>query len=81
MRCQVLLFAQLAEVVGTDRLTIELPERSTVADAVASLADDHKVIASARQTLMTAVNEHYCPPSTVLNDGDTVALVPPVSGG
>ena len=81
MHCQVLLFAQLAETIGTDRLTIELPEGATVADALAVLSKAHEAIARTGSTIAVAVNEQYCPAARVLSDGDTIALIPPVSGG
>ncbi len=81
MRSTVLLFAQLAEDVGRDRLALELPDGASVADALARLADEHEAIAVMRSTLAIAVNEHYCPLTTTLHDGDTIALIPPVSGG
>ncbi|MCH8345114.1 MAG: molybdopterin converting factor subunit 1 [Planctomycetes bacterium] len=81
MQCEVLLFAHLAEALAADRLTIELPAGATVADALAKVANDHEAIASVRSTLAVAVNERYCSPSRALSDGDTIALIPPVSGG
>ena len=81
MRCDVLLFANLAEAVGTNRLTVELPDTATVADALDKLSGDQPRIAELRDTLAVAVNERYCSPATPLNDGDTIALIPPVSGG
>ena len=81
MRCEILLFAQLADMIGTDRLAISLPEGATVADALAKVANDHEAIASVRSTLAVAVNERYCSPHSPLSDGDTIALIPPVSGG
>ncbi len=81
MQCGVLLFAQLAETVGANRLTIELPDGSTVSGAVDVLSARHPGIAEARPILAVAVNERYCTPATALTDGDTIALIPPVSGG
>jgi molybdopterin converting factor subunit 1 len=81
MRCEVLLFAQLAESVGAERLTVELPGDATVADALDRLAADHAAIGASRATLAVAVNERYCRPDTCLRDGDTIALIGPVSGG
>ncbi len=67
--------------MGTDALTLDLPQGATAADALAALAKDHPPIAEASGTLAVAVNDRYCPASTVLQDGDTLALIPPVSGG
>ena len=81
MRCEVLLFAQLAESIGQDRLTIELAEGALVRDALAQLAGAHQDVSEIQSTLAVAVNERYASPETVLADGDTLALIPPVSGG
>ena len=81
MQCTVLAFAQLAEKLGTDRVSLELPAGSTVAAALDALAADHAPIAQLRTILAVAVNDCYCNTSTMLNDGDTLALIPPVSGG
>ena len=81
MRCEVLLFAQLAEDIGEDRLTVDLPEGATAGDALAALADAHAPIGRMRENLALAVNERYCSGDQLLSDGDTIALIPPVSGG
>jgi molybdopterin synthase catalytic subunit len=81
MRCEVLLFANVAEAVGHDRLTVDLPDDATVADALDALSNDHAAIVGMRPTLAVAVNERYCNGATALADGDTIALIPPVSGG
>lgn len=81
MRCHVLLFASLAESVGRDRLTVDLDAAATVADALDRLSNEQPSIAEAREALAVAVNERYGTPATPLADGDTLALIPPVSGG
>jgi molybdopterin converting factor subunit 1 len=81
MKCTVLLFAQLREAVGSDRISIELPNGSTVADALDALASKHPSIAALKSSIAVAVDETYRPPTFPLNDGCTIALIPPVSGG
>ena len=81
MRCAILLFAQLAEAVGRDRLTLELSNGATVGDALHRIALEHPAVADMRDALAVAVNDRYCPGDTALADGDTIALIPPVSGG
>ena len=81
MHCTVLLFAQLAESIGSDRLTLQLPDGATIEHALNELASQHEIIASMRNTLAVAIHDRYCPHKTTLNDGDTLALIPPVSGG
>ncbi len=81
MNCTVLLFAQLAESIGSDRLTIELTDGATIEDALQELGSQHEIIASMRDSLAVAVDDRYCKRTTTLSDGDTLALIPPVSGG
>ena len=81
MKCAVLLFSQLAEAIGSDRVTIELNDGATIEDALQELASQYEIIASMRDSLAVAVDDRYCPLTTTLNDGDTLALIPPVSGG
>ena len=81
MRCEVLLFANLAEAVGEDRLSLELDNAATVSDALDRLASEHPAIGETRSTLAVAVNEQYAASTAELADGDTLALIPPVSGG
>ena len=81
MRCEVLLFAQLAEALETRQLAIELPDGATVGDALDHLSRAHDAIAALRAKLAIAVDEAYQPFSAPLSDGCRVALIPPVSGG
>jgi len=81
MRCDVLLFAELAETLETDRLALDLQDGATASDALARLCREHTAIAAQRDMLALAVNGRYCTPATILRDGDTLALIPPVSGG
>ncbi len=81
MHCTVLLFAQLAESIGSDRLTLQLPDGATIEQALNELASQHEIIASMRDTLAVAIDDRYCAGTTTLCDGDTLALIPPVSGG
>lgn len=81
MRVTVLLFANLAESLGTDRLLLDLSEGASVHDALDLLAKRHEAIASMRGSLAFAVDEAYATADTTLREGCAVALIPPVSGG
>jgi MoaE-MoaD fusion protein len=76
MEVTVRLFAMLRERAGASEVTLELPEGARVRDAIARL--DH--IAEGLPLVM-AVNREYAPEDQVLDPGDELALVPPVSGG
>jgi MoaE-MoaD fusion protein len=81
MTITVLLFAQAREHAGRARLTLELPEGSRVADAIALLERDHPALASLRPHLALAVDQRLVRADASLAHGAELALLPPVSGG
>jgi len=81
MKVRVLAFAGLAERLGWRETDVDLAEGATAGDALNALAAAHGPIAEARGSIALAVNEAYAPMSRVLEPGDTLALIPPVSGG
>lgn len=76
MRVSVLLFAGLRERAGEDQIELELPDRASVGDALAALAE-----LTGGVRVVMAVNREYADASTPLSAGDELALIPPVSGG
>jgi molybdopterin synthase catalytic subunit len=76
MEVTVRLFAMLRERAGARELTLELPDGARVSDALAELGD-----LAAGLPLVMAVNRVYAPEDHVLDPGDELALIPPVSGG
>ena len=76
MEVTVRLFAMLRERAGAREVTLELPDGARVADAIAALGD----VADGVPVVM-AVNREYAPEDAVLDAGDELALIPPVSGG
>lgn len=73
VQVKVRLFAGLKERAGWSQRDIDA---ATVADVWAQLD-----LGVEPDGLLYAVNREYAPKDTVLNDGDVVALIPPVSGG
>jgi molybdopterin synthase catalytic subunit/molybdopterin converting factor small subunit len=76
MRVTVRLFAGLREQAGTGRRDLELASGARVADVWGALA-----LGEEPGGLAYAVNRAYTTPDAELEDGDEVALIPPVSGG
>jgi molybdopterin converting factor subunit 1 len=81
MTITVRLFAILRERAGASELSLTLPDRATIDQAVTTLASKTPAIADYLPRVAFAVNQSYAPRNTALNDGDELALIPPVSGG
>jgi molybdopterin converting factor subunit 1 len=76
---RVRLFASYREAAGTPQFEAALPSGTRVGDLLDSLAGRIPALRAARG--LVAVNHEYVRADEVLNDGDEVALIPPVSGG
>lgn len=81
MTITVLFFAQARERAGRARGTLDLPEGSRVADALAALERDHPELASLWPHLAVAVDRRLAGRDAALAHGAELALLPPVSGG
>ena len=76
MEVTVRLFAMLRERAGRAELALELPDGARVRDALAELRGLAEGV-----PLVMAVNREYADEERVLDPGDELALIPPVSGG
>ena len=75
------LFAVFREALGTSTLTQEVPEGTTVEQVLAQLVAEYPALAGAEAAVSFSVNRSYAAADTVLDAGDEVAFIPPVSGG
>ena len=75
----VRLFASYREAAGAAHLDTPLPVGSRVEDLVRLLSAKVPALTATRG--LVAVNHSYVTPDVALQDGDAVALIPPVSGG
>ncbi|MGI2193332.1 molybdopterin synthase sulfur carrier subunit [Shewanella baltica] len=80
----VLFFAQVRELLGTAKLSLEASAQTQTAEALrATLAatDDKWAKVLTSDKLLVAVNQTISQWDTPVNDGDEVAFFPPVTGG
>jgi molybdopterin synthase sulfur carrier subunit len=75
---KVLFFAHLRDAVGAEHLLIDATGK-TVAELKEELAKNYQL--PQLDTVMTAVNEEFAPDEMIIQDGDEIAFIPPVSGG
>lgn len=66
---------------GWRQRTLELDSDATVGDAWRQLLADHPALEAGREHVRFARNAVYAHPGEPLQDGDEVAIIPPVAGG
>lgn len=81
IRVRIRLFAVQRELAGTREVPVDLPDGADVEAAWGALVARHPVLAPGRASVRFARNGDYAEPTTILAEGDEVAMIPPVSGG
>jgi molybdopterin synthase catalytic subunit len=69
------------ELAGTREEVLELPAGATIETAWEGIVAKHPLLAPGRPSVRFARNSAYAAATTLLEDGDEVAMIPPVSGG
>ena len=77
----VRFFALYRERAGRSAVAMDLPEGATVADLTAEVRRQFPMLAPPQVKIVVAVNADYAETDVVLQSGDDVCLIPPVSGG
>lgn len=75
---KILFFAHLRDAVGEEFLRLDASGK-TVAELKAELSEKYDL--PRMETVMTAINEEFASNDEVIQDGDEIAFIPPVSGG
>ncbi|WP_313949210.1 MoaD/ThiS family protein [Leptolyngbya sp. FACHB-261] len=81
MKVTLKLFAAYQEALGKPEQLLELQEGTSVAAVCDQLIAQYPELAQWRQLTRFGVNLQFVEPETVLQDGDELVLIPPVSGG
>lgn len=81
MKIRIYVFASVKEICGFEEDILEIPENFSVGDVVNILMEKFIALKEMECKLFFAINEVYCNENTILNNGDILAIFPPVSGG
>lgn len=81
MKLDVRLFARARDLAGTERVQVEIPHSSTVADLKLALAEQLPGLRPLVPHLLVAVGADYASDATPLTSELEIACFPPVSGG
>jgi len=80
MKLVIRNFGATADIIGQKSLEVELPNAATIEDLEAYLFETYPSLKDLA-SLLIAVNEEYGESGLQLDERDTIALIPPVSGG
>lgn len=81
MRIRLLLFALYRDLTGVGELELDVADGSSAAAALSSLRASDARFTRLPERPVVAVNSEYAQLDVLLQDGDELALLPPVAGG
>jgi molybdopterin converting factor subunit 1 len=81
VKIRIRLFASFREAAGSGTLAWDAPVGASVSEVVAALRAAYPRLGPASDKALLAVNQEYVGGEYRLQDGDELALIPPVSGG
>ncbi len=81
MKVTVRFFATYRDVAGKPQIEIEMDDGASLGDLLERLYDTYPTLKKWSESIICSVNRKYADDDRVLEPGDEVALLPPVSGG
>jgi molybdopterin converting factor small subunit len=74
-------FAQLRDAAGISEVDVDLAERSTIAALLERIYETHPGLRAHDQSMLFGIGVEFVRRNHTLQDGDEVAIMPPVQGG
>ena len=81
IRLNVKFFSSVRDVIGQKSVEIEVDKNMTAEQLLEHLKEKYSGLDDLKKQVIVAVNKNTVPKNKRLEDGDEVALLPPVSGG
>ena len=80
MKVSILIFGIIKDIVGNNKLVVEIEKDSTISTLKNRLLNEYPGLVKYKNYAVV-VNEEYVEDHYRLNNNDVIALIPPVSGG
>ncbi len=81
MELEIRLYATLRDKVGKARISLAFEEGKTVKELVLAVKDQYPMMSEGVDSAVVSVNRAFATFDTPINEGDEIAMFPPVSGG
>ena len=81
MKVRAEFYSRLKEIIEAPALEMALPEDATVNDLFEQLKESYPKLRDFEKSMLFGVGVEFVDRNHPLNEGDTVAIMPPVQGG
>jgi len=81
MKVRAEFYSRLKEIIEVPALEMALPENATVNDLFEQLKESYPKLRDFEKSMLFGVGVEFVDRNHPLNEGDTVAIMPPVQGG
>jgi MoaD family protein len=81
MNVRAEFYSRVKEIIGARVLDISLPENATVNDLFEQLKERYPQLRNFEKSMLFGIGVEFVDRNQPLNDGDVIAIMPPVQGG
>ena len=81
MKVRAEFYSRVKEIVGASALELSLPKNATVNDLFEQLKESYPKLRDFEKSMLFGVGVEFVDRNHVLNEGDVIAIMPPVQGG
>jgi molybdopterin converting factor small subunit len=81
MNVRAEFYSRVKEIIGASALDLSVPENSTVNDLFEQLKESYPQMRDFEKSVLFGIGVEFVDRNQPLNEGDTIAIMPPVQGG
>ena len=81
MKVRAEFYSRLKEIIEVPALEMALPENATVNDLFEQLKESYPKLRDFEKSMLFGVGVEFVDRNHPLNEGDMIAIMPPVQGG